>query len=283
MISCYGKYIEIKLLQNSKFLSKALAYTDKYFASKYNLSTSVLILHYGENIKKKYLINWCYHANSIDINDNYLDNVMKKSHLPLRIKIVKQYDALEKINIKIQVLSSTRVTLILNKDNRIAKRYIKTVFYNSYVGSHLNEIYLSVDSEIFWKKLLNFVGDKIIHNTVLSFEYEGFSNIKTTITDDENSSSSFEEDLCFCESEEDEEELSFFTKAEKELIFSYKVLDSSIYDSFLVVKKRYLRLAKQYHPDNVYGKNQNLISEYAEKFREINQAYEKIKSSLFQY
>ena len=57
----------------------------------------------------------------------------------------------------------------------------------------------------------------------------------------------------------------------------YSLLNSSEEDSFIIIRKRYLELAKTYHPDRVVHKNKNLVEEYTTKFQKIQQAYETLK------
>ena len=57
------------------------------------------------------------------------------------------------------------------------------------------------------------------------------------------------------------------------------VLDSQYSDSLDEIKKRYLQLAKEYHPDNVFGKDSMLVERYNQKFRDIQEAYSIIKNS----
>ena len=145
MISYCDKYVQIKLFQDSKILSKVLAYAEKHFSRNYRLSSSILILDDGEIIKKNYLINWCYHAMSYAdayADQQYLKEVLAHSHLPIRIKMVKSSDLLEKISVKIQMLGAYRIVLTLSKRNRVAERYIKAMFGEHYIGMSQNEIYL---------------------------------------------------------------------------------------------------------------------------------------------
>lgn len=57
----------------------------------------------------------------------------------------------------------------------------------------------------------------------------------------------------------------------------YLLLKSNEKDSIQVIRKRYLKLAKTYHPDRVIATNANLIEEYTQKFQKIQLAYETVK------
>ncbi|RDU67670.1 J domain-containing protein [Helicobacter didelphidarum] len=251
MISYCDKYVQIKLIQDSKILNKVLAYADKHFSRHYRLSSSVLILDDGEIVKKNYLINWCYHAiNNTESSEQIsIEEILAHSHLPIRIKIIKSTDMLEKIRIKIQMLGTSRIILTLSKRNRVAERYIKAMFGEHYIGISQNEIYLQSHNEYFWEKVVHFLGNKIIHNIVLSFEYSDFNA----------------------------DDFSFLTAEERNLRQCYATLDSQFGDDFELVKKRYLKLAKEYHPDNFYGESESEILNYTTRFHQITEAYKKIK------
>ena len=243
--------MQIKLVEDSKILPKVLSYAKKHFSRNYRLSSSVLILDDGEIVKKNYLINWCYHAaNHYDPNDNTeLEFALANSHLPIRIKMVKSTDLLERIRVKIQMIGTSRIILTLSKRNRVAERYIKAMFGSHYIGMSQNEIYLQSGNEFFWESVMRFIGNRIIHNIVLSFEYSDFNA----------------------------DEITFLTSQEKELRQCYAILDSQFGDDFELVKKRYLKLAREYHPDNFYGENEKEILDYTTKFHKITEAYKTIK------
>ena len=57
-------------------------------------------------------------------------------------------------------------------------------------------------------------------------------------------------------------------------------LECHYQDDFEQVKKNYLKLAKEYHPDNVFGQDEEIIESYSDRFRRIQEAYEKIKHYL---
>jgi DnaJ-class molecular chaperone len=57
----------------------------------------------------------------------------------------------------------------------------------------------------------------------------------------------------------------------------YKLLKSNEKDSLHVIRKRYLKLAKTYHPDRVSYSDSSLVEEYTNRFQEIQRAYEVLK------
>ncbi len=58
---------------------------------------------------------------------------------------------------------------------------------------------------------------------------------------------------------------------------AYKILGVSKHDSFDIIKKKYRELAKKYHPDRVNTSDMAMKKTAEEKFKKIQNAYEKIK------
>ena len=58
----------------------------------------------------------------------------------------------------------------------------------------------------------------------------------------------------------------------------FQTLNSAPGDSFDKVKKSYMKLAKEFHPDNVYGKDAQTVRNYTQRFQLIQSAFESIKS-----
>lgn len=89
----------------------------------------------------------------------------------------------------------------------------------------------------------------------------------------------------FSYNEEELARLNSYAKTPKNRYFTefgmmelyYKELNSSSLDSFATIKKRYLELIKIYHPDKVYGKEDEVVRRYTVKFRRIQNAFEQIK------
>lgn len=290
-VTLLQKYIQITVEENNEFLNKAIAYAEKYFSKSYRLSRTVLILDDGERFKKDYLVNWAYHAFGQDekrqrlaqmvdsmrvgvsvFEDEYvnresiprlaheeplqdLKHLLEFTYLPIRIKIVGKNSLVERVKIALRLLNTKRVMLKMDKANSVARRYIATIFEDYYVGCDRDEIYLDSTKPYFWESIMNLISFKVIHNVILDFDYDSFKN--------RGGLGSFES--------------SFLTDEERLLRSCYMTLECHYQDDFEQVKKNYLKLAKEYHPDNVFGQEKQIVESYSDRFRRIQEAYERIK------
>lgn len=291
-ITLTQNFIQITVEEDNDFLHKALAYAEKYFSKSYRLSRTILILDDGERFKKDYLVNWAYHAfgqdekqqkihNLIDNLDNPnpqnddkneetsliqpieeplqdLKYLLDFTYLPIRIKIVNKNSLIERVKISLRLLNAKRVMLKMDKANNVARRYIAHIFEDYYVGCDRDEIYLDSTKPYFWESIMNLISFKVIHNVISDFDYDSFAN--------RGGLGSFES--------------SFLTDEERVLRSCYMTLECHYQDDFEQVKKNYLKLAKEYHPDNVFGQDEEIIESYSDRFRRIQEAYEKIKHYL---
>ncbi|WP_066388755.1 J domain-containing protein [Helicobacter himalayensis] len=264
-VSVNQKFLQIMVEDDNVFLHKAIAYAEKYFSKSYRLSRTVLILDDGERFKKDYLINWAYHSclqedsksqESGEMVD--LEYLLDFTYLPIRIKIVGKNSLVERVKIALRILNGKRVMLKMSKVNDTARRYIANLFEEYYLGCDRDEVYLDSTKPYFWESIINLVSFKVVHNVILDFDYESFRN--------RGGLGGLGE--------------SFLTAHERELRQSYMILESSLNDDFDTIKKRYLRLAKEYHPDNVFGQDPQVVESYNERFRSIQEAYEKIRTAL---
>ena len=274
-VSVNQKYLQIMVEDDNAFLHKAIAYAEKYFSKSYRLSRTVLILDDGERFKKDYLINWAYHVclqedskcadsksgdsksqESSEMVD--LEYLLDFTYLPIRIKIVGKNSLVERVKIALRILNGKRVMLKMSKVNATARRYIANLFEEYYLGCDRDEVYLDSTKPYFWESIINLVSFKVVHNVILDFDYESFHN--------RGGLGGLGE--------------SFLTVHERELRQSYMILESNPNDDFDTIKKRYLRLAKEYHPDNVFGQDSQVVESYNERFRSIQEAYEKIRTAL---
>lgn len=72
-------------------------------------------------------------------------------------------------------------------------------------------------------------------------------------------------------------EIRVLVQSDNSLKPYYNVLGASELDSMQIVRKKYLKLAKTYHPDRVSYTNVSLVDEYTRLFQEIQNAYEVVR------
>jgi len=58
----------------------------------------------------------------------------------------------------------------------------------------------------------------------------------------------------------------------------YEILECPIGASKDLIRENYKKLIKLYHPDRIYSENKDLVSEYTQKFQELQEAYSVLKS-----
>lgn len=287
-VTLLEKYIQITVQEDNEFLHKALAYAEKYFSKSYRLSSTILILDDGERFKKDYLVNWAYHAfgqeekhqkvhmienlsNHKTPNEAYstlqetiqeplqdLKYLLDFTYLPIRIKIVSKNSIIQRVNIALRLLNTKRVVLKMSQPNSVARRYIAQMFDDYYMGCDRNEIYLDSTKPYFWESIMNLISFKVIANVILEFDYDSFQN--------RGGLGSYSN--------------SFLTEEERILRGCYMALECHYQDDFEQVKKNYLKLAKEYHPDNVFGQDDEVVESYNDRFRKIQEAYDRIKKYL---
>ena len=261
-VELFDKFVQIGIENDNEVLPKILRYAKKYFQKQYQLSTSILILDDGERFKKDYLINWSYylamqHDELSSDESTTLESILSYSYLPIRIKITASKSLLECVKISFQILSNSRAAFVLSRPNHVARRYIVVLLSHLVVYSDVSRIYLDSSKSDFWVCIMNIIGNKVIHNIKLEFDYDSFKTNRFKIF-----------------------KSSYFTKQEMRLKNALNVLECDINDSFLIIKSKYLNLIKQYHPDKVFSKNEDIIKAYNLKFIEIKEAFDIIKEAL---
>ncbi len=260
-IELFENWIQISIDEKSAILKKAKSFALKHFAEFLQLSSSVIVLdEEKERYKKRYFINWIYHLSVTKERDKervLLAKLLGSTHLPIRIKTTSNSSVVENVKVSMEMLSNDRTVFRLDKQNRLARRYLISSFREHIVGYGKKELFLDNTKEAFWEQLIATFQEKIIHNVSLQFEYDkhGSNNARF------------------------ESHSAYHTASERILRKAYAILECDINDTFEKIKTTYLKMAKEYHPDRVHGQDELTIKRYTEKFRLIQEAYETIKNN----
>lgn len=280
-VETFNRFVQISIEEQNELLPKFVRYATKYFQNYYRLSSSVLILDDGERFKKDYLINWAYYSAMQSQNADAageasnaaLEAILEQSYLPIRIKIIGANALLECVKVSFRLLGFERAVIILDRPNHIAKRYISALLAPIVLSSDLSHIYLDAKAPNFWGFVLNLIGNRIIHNVRLEFDYDTFRGLGKGFGGRGNGRGGFG-------GERKSFRASYLTEREVQLLRAYETLGCAESEDFFSVKSRYLTLAKEYHPDNVFGQDSHTIEAYSARFIELKEAFDIIKAGF---
>lgn len=239
----YSKFLQVVIREDYNDLGKILAHAKRHFSQIYKLSNTLLILDDSKKIKKQYFLNWLTHLQECRYRNE--GNLIIYAHLPIRIKITRSLCMTYRIDAKVRVISSDRVRIWLSKHDLRAKRYVLHLF-DSFVCDR-DEILLDSSREGFWEHFMGVVQSRVMGNLVLNFDFQ---------------------------------ERGYLTQSEQELEDSHLILNSEVGDDLLEIRKRYIRLARKYHPDNVFGADVRVMQDYKQKFVQIQNAFDMICERL---
>lgn len=256
-LSLYERWIQVDVDKGSYFEKKAQTFVDKHFSSIFNLSNSMLIFTgESERYRREYFLNWAYHISSNrEIKKIPIEQIQAMNDMPIRLKYRDDRAVVDHVTVFTNFITSQKVAMVLSKHNRLAKRYLISKFRDRVISHDKTRVFLDSSAPNFWEYLMESMSQKTIFNVCLKFEYDQFEHDKF------------------------EAAPSYLTKQERLLRECYRVLNLSHEDAFESVRSRFLKLAREYHPDNVYGMEQGIVEIYTKKFRKIQEAYDFIRSS----
>lgn len=261
-LELFPRFIQVSIDKESYYSQKSMRFAEKHFKSVAKYANSIMIFEDPkERYKKNYFLNWAYHLsifredeNSKKLHREIIDNI----HLPIRVKFTDKRAVIEHVKVEMKFLSEDRISLKLNKHNRVAKRYLMASFRENMVGHKELEIFINNRSSSFWEALMTGIRQKTIFNVSMEFLYDKW---------------------CVNPANKNIEIKSYMTLEEKRVRRSLALLNCPVDESLENIKTKYLSLAREYHPDNVYGQEKRVVETYTEKFRAIQEAYEVIKSA----
>lgn len=201
------------------------------------------------NYHRKFLLKWLYALYTKKTNKFFpqlKELLLKRQNKPIKIFLKKSttykitYSALNKYTICIKIIPFDHQIFLT----------IKQYFFNQLLVKGLSlHVKIQNDKE---KQLLK----NLLNSTKV---------IKTSHKDIYN-----KDDI---DNLLKSEEKFILSPYDKNLQNAHKVLGSSPYDDTTSLKKRYKKLAQQFHPDKYSTKNNEIIKLYTEKFQKILHAY----------
>jgi molecular chaperone DnaJ len=244
-------------LQNTieKNFSKRIGRKDKTIVFKQD----------NESVQRRYflkLIDKIYRRKNEFYDKKTSENIKNSLDKTIKITHLKSNQLQQQLKIDIKIEDNYAVVFNLGSKNSILVSYLRNYFKNHLVKYRLrnNTITLYPQSEKTATLLDKLLNQKEIIGCYVDFKYNinEFLLYKSTLMKKMERKRKFN---------------ALYSLLEE----FYEVLECKAEDSFETIRKNYLKLVKQYHPDAVLHKNPSLASHYSNKFQDIQHAYEMIK------
>ena len=244
-------------LQNTieKNFSKRIGRKDK----------TILFKQENENVQRRYflkLIDKIYKRKNEFFDETTSLSIKKALDKTIKITHLKSNQLQQQLEIKMKIEDNYAVIFDIGSKNSVLVSYLRNYFKNHLVKYKLknNTVTIYPYSEYTAKLLEKILNQKEIIGCYVDFTYDinEFLNYKNRLTKKMDRRKKFN---------------ALFSLLEE----FYEVLECKADDSFETIRKNYLKLVKQYHPDAIAHKNSSLTSHYIDKFQTIQHAYEMIK------
>jgi len=271
-ITLSSRWLLVNIKKDTSYSKMIRAFVEQNFKRVVNLSDTLIIFNEDSELrKKKQLLFWLSNAYK-KLNSNtlpsFLDSIKKAETVPIKVKFLSSSEQLSASLVLILRKSyeeENRVTL--QHQNILVLKHFLRVFFkdSSLIDTKNGEFSILIDKVKLVNKLKDLVTRKKILNFQVSFKYDFFVRKLLQGSSYKKREKKFKE----------QERVVKKYKSEVESAFLF--LNSSLKDDFKTVKKRYLILAKKYHPDSVY-ENENLVQEYTREFQRVQEAFNIIKA-----
>jgi len=244
-------------LQNTikKNFSKRIGRKDK----------TIVFKQEGETVQRRYflkLIDKIYKRKNELFSEKISFDIKQALDKTIKITHLKSNQLQQQLKITMKIEDNYAVVFDIGSKNSVLVSYLRNYFKNHLLKyrlkNHTVTLYpYSNQTAKLLEKLLN--QEEIIGCYVdFSYDINHFLAYKNTLTKKVDRRKKFN---------------ALFSLLEE----FYEILECKTDDTFETIRKNYLTLVKQYHPDTVSHTNPSLTSYYSDKFQTIQHAYEMIK------
>ncbi len=226
---------------------------------------TILFKQEDEEVQRRYFLKLIakIYKRKKKLFDNEISTRIKDS-LDKTIKIthLKSNQLQQQLKIIMKIEDNYAVVFYIASKNSVLVSYLRNYFKNHLIKYRLrnNTVTLYPHSNNTAKLLEKLLNQKEIIGCYVDFSYDinEFLTYKNSLTNKMERRKKFN---------------ALFSLLEE----FYEILDCKADDTFETIRKNYLTLVKQYHPDTISHTNPSLSSHYSQKFQTIQYAYKMIK------
>ena len=265
-ISYSNDLIAITIQEDSKTFYFLQNLVNKNFKKKIGKKEKIIIFKQNEEtIQRKYflkLISKIYKRKNSYVEDKVLEKIKYSYNKNIKLTLLKANQISQCIDIDVKIDDNYVVLLNFTMDYSILVTYLKNYFKNHLVSyrkkTRVMTIYPNSDKTI--ELLENLLSQKELLGSYVKFKYnkKEYEEYKLVLNEKQNRKKRY---------------FALFSLLEE----YYSILGCEKLDTFDIIRKRYLKLVKQYHPDRLDTKDLSLNRYYKKKFLDIQYAYEMLK------
>ncbi len=265
-ISYSRDMIAITIQEDSKTFYFLQNLIDKNFNKKIGRKEKIIIFRQNdEKVQRRYflkLISKIYRRRNSNTNKKELEKIKNSYNKNIKLSLLKSNQITQHISIKVRVEDNYVILLDFETNFSILITYLKNYFKNHLISyrskTRIMTIYPNSSKTV--ELLENLLAQKELLGSFVNFEFNKseIDSYKTVLNEKKIRKNRY---------------FALFNLLED----YYNVLGCKKADTFSVIREKYLKLVKQYHPDRIDSSNLSLISHYNEKFKEIQYAYEMLK------
>ena len=239
---------------------------EKNFAKRIGRKDKTIVFKQeDEEVQRRYflkLIDKIYKRKNELFDEKTSVDIKKALDKTIKITHLKSNQLQQQLKITMKIEDNYAVVFDIGSKNSVLVSYLRNYFKNHLIKYRLKNhtVTLYPHSNHTAKLLEKLLNQKELIGCYVDFSYDinDFLTYKNTLTKKMDRRKKFN---------------ALFSLLEE----FYEVLECKADDSFETIRKNYLSLVKQYHPDTVSHTNPSLTSHYSDKFQTIQHAYEMIK------
>lgn len=265
-ISYSNDLIAITIQEDSKTFYYLQNLINKNFKKKIGKKEKIIIFRQNEEkIQRKYflkLISKIYKRKNLYVTGEELEKIKCSYDKNIKLSLLKANQISQCIDIDVKIDDNYVVLLHFNMDYPILISYLKNYFKNHLATYRKKTRILTIypNSAKTIELLENLLSQNELIGSYVKFNYskKEYEEYKLVLNEKQNRKKRY---------------FALFSLLEE----YYGILGCGKLDTFDTIRKRYLKLVKQYHPDRLGSADLSLNRYYRKKFLDIQNAYEMLK------
>lgn len=265
-ISFSHDMVAVTIQEDSKTYYYLQNIIEKNFSKRIGRKDKMIVFKQeDENVQRRYLLKLLskiYKRENPRKFKKVLEELKNSIDKSIKVSLLKSNQIQQQLILHVKIEDNYAIVLDIGNKNSILVSYLKNYFKDHLFKYRLknNTVTIYPHSDKTASLLQKLLEQKELLGCYVSFEYnkDEVEEYKDTLLQKLRRKQTFNALYAILEE-------------------YYAILECKAEDNFETIRKQYLKLVKQYHPDTIAYTNKEIIQAYSNKFQLIQHAYEMIK------